>query len=502
MIRTRFAPSPTGYLHIGGLRTALYAYLLAKQQHGKFLLRIEDTDRERYVADGTLNILKSLTWAQLTPDEGVKLDTESAPGESQIIQEGESVSYIQSERLEIYQEYIQKLLANQTAYYCFCTPERLDELRKKQELKKMVTHYDRHCVALDAETIAAKLKAGERHVVRMKMPKEGETMFHDMVRGEINFANKLIDDQILIKSDGFPTYHFAVVVDDHLMNITHVIRGEEWISSTPKHIKLYEFFGWEPPQFAHLPLLLNPDKSKLSKRQGDVAVEDYRKKGYVPEAIINFVAFLGWNPGTDKELFTLDELIKEFSIERVNKSGAVFNLEKLDWYNREYIKKLSTTEVIDRAKPFLEEAGLIAWQKAQGKNQAWLESVVNLEKERITTLADLPEAIKFVVELPEYSKELLVWKKGTMEEVQKVLPELKIMLDTISVQSFTHKNLEETIKQWIGDKGFSVGSVLWPLRVSLSGQQNSPGPFEIAEVLGKEEVLSRLDIALHKVGVV
>lgn len=498
MVRTRFAPSPTGYLHVGGLRTALYSYLLAKQRGGKFLLRIEDTDRERYIAGGVLNILKSLYWAGIIPDEGVLLENFESDN---IIQKGECGPYIQSERLEIYQKYIKQLLENGTAYYCFCTPERLEELRKKQELKKLPTHYDRQCLKLSENEIKTKIEAKEKYVVRMKMPKEGEVVFDDLVRGEISFANKLIDDQVLIKSDGFPTYHFAVVVDDHLMKITHVIRGEEWISSTPKHIQLYKSFDWEIPQFGHLPLLLNPDKSKLSKRQGDVSVDDYRKKGYLPEALINFIAFLGWNPGSDQELFSAEELIREFSLEKINKSGAVFNLEKLDWYNREHIKHLPLNELVQRTKPWLEEAKLLKEQgiKNKEKNENWLEKVVALEKERITTLAELPEAIEFIFKLPDYSKELLVWKKGSLEEVQKILPELKNVLDTISIQEWNKQNLEEKIKAWIGEKDYSNGSVLWPLRVALSGQQNSPGPFEIAEVLGKEEVLQRISKAVKRI---
>jgi glutamyl-tRNA synthetase len=494
MIRTRFAPSPTGYLHVGGLRTALYSYLLAKQQGGQFLLRIEDTDRERYVEDGVLNILKSLYWAGIIPDEGVKLKSIDS---EEIIQEGECGSYIQSERLALYHQHIQTLLDNGAAYYCFCTQDRLEELRKKQELRKMPTHYDRACLTLDSKIVEEKLQKGEKHVVRMKMLKEGETVFNDLVRGEIRFANKLIDDQILIKSDGFPTYHFAVVVDDHLMNITHVIRGEEWISSTPKHIKLYEFFGWPAPEFAHLPLLLNPDKSKLSKRQGDVAVEDYRKKGYVEEAMINFVAFLGWNPGDNREIFSLGELVKEFSLEKINKSGAVFNIEKLDWYNKEYIKDLPLEELVKRVLPWLQQADFFQSQITNYTSRTdWLGKVLSLEKERVTTLVEFPEAIKFVFEIKPYQKELLIWKKGTLEEVQKVLPDLKELLSNFSVQEWNKHVLEERMKTWIGERGYANGSVLWPLRVALSGQQNSPGPFEIAEVLGKEETLKRIEFAI------
>jgi nondiscriminating glutamyl-tRNA synthetase len=310
MIRTRFAPSPTGYMHVGNMRTALFSYLLAKHNGGTFLLRIEDTDKTRQVENGIEIILKSLYWGGIKPDEGVMLDEKG-----EITQKGKFGPYIQSERLLIYQKYAQELLDKGHAYYCFCSSERLEKLRDLQQKNKLPTGYDGECLKLKPDEALARVKAGDKYVVRLKMPKEGETVFTDLIRGEVRFQNKLVDDQVLIKADGFPTYHMAVVVDDHLMEITHVIRGEEWVSSAPKHIQLYKYLGWELPQFAHLPLLLNPDKSKLSKRQGDVAVEDYRKKGYLPEAIINFIAFLGWNPGTEKELFSMDELIKEFNPE-------------------------------------------------------------------------------------------------------------------------------------------------------------------------------------------
>jgi glutamyl-tRNA synthetase len=491
MIRTRIAPSPTGYMHVGTLRTGLYSYLFAKKHGGQFLLRIEDTDRERLVEDATLVLLQSSYWAGVIPDEGVMLNKEAYKrGEGVITQSGDKGPYIQSERLPIYHEHIKTLLANGSAYYCFCTGERLEELRQKQQLNKLPTIYDRHCLKIDPNEIQARVEKGEPHVIRLKMPQTGETVFEDLIRGEIRFENKLIDDQVLIKSDGFPTYHFAVVIDDHLMEISHVIRGEEWISSTPKHLQLYKYFGWEPPQFGHLSLILNPDKSKLSKRQGDVAVGDYQKKGYLPEALLNFIAFLGWNPGDDRELFTLEELIKEFSLEKVSKAGAVFNVEKLNWYNKEYIKKLSNEELVERAEPWLKEVF-----KEQEKEQ--LIKAVGLEKERITTLAELPEAIKFVFKLPDYPKEFLVWKKSTPEEAKKILEELKNYLSTLSIQ-FTKPELEIKIGEWIKSQNYSNGSVLWPLRVALSGQQNSPGPYEIAEVLGKEEVVKRIEVALQK----
>lgn len=491
-IRTRFAPSPTGYLHVGGLRTALYAYLVAKQAGGQFILRIEDTDRERFVEGAVENLLKALFWAKIKPDEGVCLDEESLQkGVYKIAQKGSSDSYIQSERLPIYQEYIKPLLEKGHAYYCFCTEERLEQLRKKQELNKLPTSYDGLCRKIDQSEAFQRIKNGESHVVRMFMPKTGETIFNDIVRGEIRFLNSLIDDQVLIKSDGFPTYHFAVVIDDHLMGITHAIRGEEWISSTPKHLKLYEYFGWEPPKFGHLALILNPDKSKLSKRQGDVAVEDYWKKGYLPEALLNFVAFLGWNPGDDRELFTLEELVQVFSLEKASKAGAVFNIEKLNWYNREYLKKMSAADVAERAGQWFTEE-----QRSIDREQ--LIKFVALEKDRITTLVELPQAIGFCFVLNDYAQELLIWRKGTLEEARKVISDLINDLSEIERQDWSKKTIEEKTLAYIAANGLPNGAVLSPLRVALSGQQNSPGPFEIADALGRSEVLRRLEVAKEK----
>lgn len=491
MIRTRFAPSPTGYLHVGGLRTALFSYLLTKQKGGQFLLRIEDTDRERFVADGALNILKSLYWAGLVPDEGVQFGKDDS-----VTQKGKHGPYIQSERLDIYKKYAEELLAAGYAYYCFCTTERLEKLRDTQQKNKLPTGYDGACAVLDLLEAKKRVQAGEKHVVRLKMPKEGETHASDLIRGEVVFKNELQDDFVVLKSDAYPTYHLASVVDDNAMKITHVIRGEEWLSSVPKHIQLYKYFGWNLPEFAHIPLLLNPDKSKLSKRQGDVSVLDYEKKGYLSEALINFITFLGWNPGTEKELYSMDELIKDFSLEKVSKAGAVFNLEKLAWYNREYLKKISLAELAKRAMPWFKQADWFEDAKRQMLNDGWFENVLALERERVTTLSELPEAVKFVFALPEYEVKMLIWRKGTLAEVQKILPELKEYL--ISLKNWDKINLETKIGEWIAQNGFSTGSVLWPLRVSLSGQQNSPGPYEIAEVLGQEESVKRLEWAIAK----
>ena len=306
MIRTRFAPSPTGFLHVGGLRTALYCYLFAKKNNGKFILRIEDTDQSRKVDGAMENLIDTLKWAGINFDEGPTVGGDFGP-------------YIQSERLNIYHEHAQKLVDEDKAYFCFCSPERLDEVRKKQIELKIPPQYDRLCRELPKEIIEQKKSNGEKFVVRMKVPLIGETTFVDLIRGNVTIANKVLDDQVLLKSDGFPTYHLAVVVDDHFMKISHVIRGEEWLPSTPKHILLYKYFGWELPHFAHLPLLLNPDKSKLSKRQGDVAVEDYKAKGYLKEAIVNFISLLGWNPGDNREIFSLEELKMNFHLNELEK---------------------------------------------------------------------------------------------------------------------------------------------------------------------------------------
>lgn len=494
VVRSRFAPSPTGFLHVGGLRTALYAYLAAKQTGGQFLLRIEDTDRERFVAGGTENILKSLYWAGIVPDEGVKLSDDG-----RIVQTGDCGPYIQSERLPVYQKYAQELVDKGNAYYCFCSGERLEQLRQKQQAEKQPTGYDGLCAHLDPKEAAKRVAAGAKHVIRMKMPKEGETAFHDLVRGEIRFDNRLLDDQVLIKSDGFPTYHLAVVVDDHLMKITRVVRGEEWISSTPKHLQLYRYFGWTPPQFAHLPLLLNADKSKLSKRQGDVAVEDYRRRGYLPSAVVNFVAFLGWNPGDEREVFSLSELVREFKMEKINKAGAVFNLEKLDWYNKEYLKKIDDVKLAELARPFLESDSAIAEIISAKKYGAdYLAKIVALEKERVSTLAEIPAAVKFIFVLPEYPAAILVWKKSSAEEAKNNIVRLKELLNTFSVQTWNRDSLESKIGEWVKVNNLANGPVLWPLRVALSGQEKSPGPYEIAAVLGKDETLRRLEVALGK----
>lgn len=510
MIKTRFAPSPTGFLHIGGLRTALFAYLFAKKNNGNFLLRIEDTDRERFVKGGIENIIDALSWGGITVDGGVVIDKNGA-----VAQVGDNGPYIQSERLDIYKEYVEKLIDDGHAYYCFCSKEKLEEVRKEQEANKQPTLYDGTCRNMPSDEVKILLDEERDHVVRMKMPQEGITKFNDLIRGDVEFKNALIDDQVLLKSDGFPTYHLANVIDDHLMEITHVIRGEEWLPSVPKHFELYKMFGWEAPEFAHLSLLVNEQKQKLSKRHGDVSVEDFKEKGYLPEAMINFIAFLGWNPGDEREIFSLSELEKEFSLEKVGKSAAVFNREKLDWYNREYMRSMSCSELTRRAIPFFVNAGLIdhvshnmyhvsnANENARNNkselDNEWLQRVVALEKERASTLVELVDSVVFIfANSLEYEPELLVWKKSTKEDAREKLNKLHKLLIEIDTNDWTKEGIEERVMAWIEKNEYRNGDVLWPMRVALSGKKNSPGPFEIAGVLGNSKTLNRINIAIDK----
>lgn len=505
-VRVRFAPSPTGYLHVGGLRTALYNYLFAKKHGGTFILRIEDTDRTRYVEGAVESLLKSLRWADLVWQEGAQeksqiqdlkspefRESKTYPGVCEI---GEFGPYIQSERLEIYQKYAQELVAAGKAYYCFCQPQRLEEMRAEQMKNKRPPMYDRYCLDnLSAEEINAKLKEKCPATIRLKVPKDEMIVFEDVVRGKVSFSTNTIDDQVLLKSDGFPTYHLANVVDDHQMGITHVIRGEEWLPSTPKHILLYRAFGWQEPQFAHLPLLLNPDKTKLSKRQGDVAVEDYLKKGYLKEALINFVALLGWNPGAGsvQEIFSLGELEKVFELEKVHKAGAVFDLKKLDWINAQYIKKLTLDELYAKALPFLEQKDFFQQAAEDKKTEEYVKKVLTIERERLNKFGEVGEENKFFFENIAYEESLLHWKEQSVEEVHGALEKARGVLGEISEEDWTLENIEKNLLAAAGEKR---GELLWPVRAALTGAQKSPSPFEVAWVLGKKEALARLGQAL------
>lgn len=483
-VRVRFAPSPTGYLHIGGLKLALYNYLLARQQGGAFILRIEDTDRTRYVADGVANILNSLAWAGILPDEGPML----LPN-GEIVEKGDFGPYTQSTRLPLYKKYADELLAKEKAYYCFCNAERLELMRKEQEAMKQPPKYDKHCLQLSKEEVAARLSAGEKYVIRLNVAPGRTIVIQDLTRGEIRFPSDSVDDQVLMKSDGFPTYHLANVVDDHLMEITHVIRGEEWVSSTPKHVLLYEAFGWQPPQFAHQPLLLNPDRSKLSKRQGDVAAMDYAKKGYLPEAMVNFIALLGWNPSDSQEIYSVSELIEKFDLTKVGKSGAVFNLEKLDWINGHYLRAMPLPKLKEACAPFFAEAGVTLERFADA------DLALESSRERATTLVDIATSLQALAKTPDYDPGTLVWKKSDKETAKRMLSDVLVFLHAYE-GAWQPEALEGILKTWITETGRENGAVLWPLRVALSGQEKSPPPFDLLVIFGKAESLARIEKAI------
>lgn len=476
-IRTRFAPSPTGELHVGGLRTALYNYLFAKQNNGDFILRIEDTDRERFVEGAIERLLDTLEQFGIVPDESIKIGGDFGP-------------YIQSERLDIYKKYTQQLIDSGHAYYAFDTPEELEQMREQQRAEKIPPKYDRRALKLTPAEVKSKLDAGEKYVIRLKIP-EGETMFTDIIRGNITINNSTIDDQIIMKSDGYPTYHLAVVIDDHLMNITHVIRGEEWIPSTPKHVILYNLLGWELPQFAHLPLLTNEQKAKLSKRHGDVAVEDFLTKGYLKEALLNFIALLGWNPGETQEIFSLDELVKEFKLEKVQKGSAVFNREKLDWMNAQHIKSLSTKVLAEKVLPFLRQ------QDYFSEKLFPITSVVGLFQERLNTLAEITDKAKFLYKLPDYEPEILIFKKSNKETAMQALEYSNIIIQNLK----NINNADET--RDVFDKkreelGLTRAEMFWPLRVAVSGLEKSPDVFDIMSILDKKETQFRINTAIEK----
>ncbi|EKD46795.1 MAG: hypothetical protein ACD_67C00061G0005 [uncultured bacterium] len=504
--RVRFAPSPTGYLHIGSLRTALYNYLFARKNEGVFALRIEDTDRSRYVEGAVESLIKSLEWAGLKWEEGVYEKSEILNLKSQnifdsvtysgIVEVGDFGPYVQSERLELYKQYAEQLVADGKAYYCFCEPKRLEEMREIQIAEKRAPMYDRYCLtSLASEQINEKLKENCPVTIRLKVPKNEVIEFEDLVRGKVSFNTDNIDDQVLLKSDGFPTYHLANVVDDHLMGITHVLRAEEWLPSTPKHILLYRAFGWQEPQFAHLPLLLNADKSKLSKRQGDVAVEDYIKKGYLKDAIVNFVAMLGWNPGeaNTQEIFSMDELIEKFELTKVHKAGAVFDIKKLDWINGQYIKKLSDDGLLKNASPFFEQKDFFKNASEDKKTEEYLKKVLTVEKQRLAKFADVGDENMFFFQDIAYEKEMLRWKNINDAELVSSLQSSFSTLNEISEEDWTLAKIEEKLLETAGDKR---GDLLWPLRVALTGAQKSPSPFECAWVLGKTESLKRLTNAM------
>ena len=507
-VRVRIAPSPTGSLHLGSLRTALTNYLFARKERGVFIVRIEDTDQARLVPEAIPDMLSSLKWSGIEIDEGVTAmqSTKHAPCndtgnkvqsadlkekynqiKKNVIQKGNFGPYIQSERLEIYKRYADELLRKKLAYPCFCSTKRLEEMRKGLISRGLPPKYDRHCLTLNPEEVKRRM-AKEPFVLRLKIPATGKTAFTDLVRGKIVMENKLLDDPIILKSDGFPTYHFAVVVDDHLMRISHIFRGEEWIPSTPKHILIYKAFDWPVPAIGHLTNILNMKGGKLSKRDGDVSVSDFRKKGYLPEAVINFAALLGWNPKTTKEIFSMPELIKEFDVKKLNKAAPRFDQKRLEWFSGYYIRQKPVAELSKLCSPYLVE---------NIKDKDLIKKIVTVQQPRMRTLSEINQEIKFVFKIPKYPKQLLRWKDMADRAVIESLRGALQVIEKIPVNKFTLANLEKPLMTAAGN---DRGPFLWPLRVALTGQDKSPSPFECAWMLGKKESIKRIKAAIVKMG--
>ena len=486
-VRTRFAPSPTGRMHVGNLRTALYEYLIAKHEDGTFILRIEDTDQERLVEGAVDIIYRTIQGTGLIHDEGPDKDGGYGP-------------YVQSERQAsgIYLEYAKQLVDKGAAYYCFCTKERLASLKTavgnqaedEDEDVKEIIKYDKHCLHLSKEEIEANLAAGIPYVIRQNNPTEGSTTFHDAIFGDITVANEELDDMILIKSDGFPTYNFANVVDDHMMKISHVVRGNEYLSSTPKYTRLYQDFGWEEPIYVHLPLITNEEHKKLSKRSGHSSYEDLLEQGFVSEAIINFVALLGWSSATNNEIMSLEELIKEFDYTHVNKAPAVFDIVKLRWMNGEYLKNMEFEKFYQLVLPYIKEVV---------KKELDSRKIAALVKTRIETLVDIKGIIDFFEELPDYDIEMYTHKK-MKTDAQSSLVVLKDLLPIFeALEDYSESNIEQVMMSYIAEKGMKNGQGLWPIRTAVSGKQSTPGgAYEIMNILGKEESLRRIRVAIEK----
>ncbi len=477
-VRTRFAPSPTGFLHLGGLRSALYGYLFARQNHGTFILRIEDTDQERYVEGATEVIYDTLRDCGMNWDEGPDVGGDYGP-------------YIQSQRKDLYLPYAKKLVESGHAYYCFCTKEELAERKAAVEARGEVFKYDKRCLHLSPEEVQARLDAGVPYVIRQNAPTEGETSYHDLVFGDMTFPNESLDDMVLIKQDGMPTYNFANVIDDHLMGITHVMRGMEYLSSTPKYNLLYEALGWEIPQYIHMPPVMRDEHHKLAKRFGDAYYADFIAKGYLSEAIVNYLALVGWNPGTDREFFTLPELVEAFDVRRINKSPGIFDVNKLTWFNAEYIRRLSPEKYLALATPWFDRV-------LAGKGIDY-PRLAELMQSRTEVFNQIPGMVSFLAEMPEYDVELYTHKKMktnpavALSSLEMIRPVLEGIAD------WSEPVIHDTVMAAIAEAGLKNGAVLWPLRIAISGLASTPGgAVEIAWLLGKEETLRRLDQGLEK----
>ncbi len=473
--RVRFAPSPTGFLHIGGLRTALYDYLYAKKTGGKFILRIEDTDRNRLVEGATENLIQSLSRLGLDIDEGPGIGGDYGP-------------YTQSERLEIYHKHANELLEKGFAYRCFCSSETLDDMRKSQQEQKMFVKYDRRCLHLSPTEVDNRMKAGMPFTLRLKMPNDYRFVFDDLIRGRVEMDSSQSDDQVILKSDGFPTYHLAAVVDDHYMQISHVIRGEEWLSSTPKHIWLYDCLGWQAPQWVHLPLILNPDRSKLSKRMNDVSVESYIERGYLKEALLNFIALLGWHAADDRELYSLDELCQEFSLDRVNKAGAVFDLAKLDWMNGQYLRNMDLNTLTERCVPFFNKAGLPT------NDNSLIQKIIHVARDRCTLIPEIIEYSRMFLECSHLSESDQALLQSDISQTV-----LRWYFDRINeMPSIVKEQLNDFVNLGMKELGIKGKDYYTPLRLAFVRQAHGADIPSIIDILGKENSLHRLSSVIIK----
>lgn len=477
-LRTRFAPSPTGRMHVGNLRTALYAYLITKHEGGDFILRIEDTDQERYMEGAVDIIYRTLLKTGLVHDEGPDKDGGVGP-------------YVQSERQAsgIYLEYARKLIEQGDAYYCFCGKEELENM-KRTVAGKEISIYDKRCLHLSKEEVERRLAAGESYVIRFNMPTEGTTTFEDVIYGDITVNNEELEDLILIKSDGYPTYNFANVVDDHLMGITHVVRGNEYLSSAPKYNRIYEAFGWDIPVYVHCPLITDEDHQKLSKRSGHSSYEDLIEQGFLSEAVVNYVALLGWSPAENREIFSLEELVEAFDYRHINKSPAVFDIAKLRWMNGEYIKKMDEAAFFEKALPYMKQVL---------KKDYNFQKIAGMVQTRIEVFPDIPELIDFFEEVPEYDASMYRHKKMKTTE-ESSLAVLKEVLPVLEAhEDYTNDPLFAALSEFVKEKGYKNGYVMWPLRTAVSGKQMTPaGATEIMEIIGKDETIKRVKAAIEK----
>ncbi len=481
-VKLRFAPSPTGYLHIGGLRTALFNYLYARHHGGTFILRVEDTDRTRFVEGALENLIRVLHWADLDSDEGPRLE------DGRLVERGPHGPYVQSARHEqgLYRKYAEQLVEEGKAYYCFCTKERLDRVREEMKERGETPRYDGFCRDIPLEEAKQRVAAGEPHVIRMRLPRNVDVTFHDAIKGDITFNTDELDDQVLIKTDGFPTYHFAVVIDDHFMEVTHIVRGEEWISSTPKHVLLYDFFGWAQPEYVHLPTVLGPDHKKLSKRNGDAAVEQYVEKGYLPDALINYIALVGWSPASNQEILSREELIRQFDFDRISSTGGIFDIKKLNWMNQEYIKKMPKEEAAVQIRHFLEKEGLIDASYPEEK----LLLVTETYQNRIEYFGQVADMMRHLF----VSSEELVYDADAIEALNaEGAKDLVGRFEAkIAEQELNAEMASGVVKEIQKESGIKGKSLWFPIRAAVVGTTSGPDFGNTLMILGKEEVLARL----------